>query len=116
MTQKVIYFTADDVPNPSELLELQAIIQPHLIEAPITVSTRNAKHAASMTEECDFVAGDVPDIEPYNEIAEFDPETFTPPVGTNQAVVTDGLELTIGASTYTFTVEDGEITAIAVES
>lgn len=41
-------------------------------------------------------------------------EAPSPTLPDTQAVVADGMELTIGSNTYAFTIADGEITAITV--
>ena len=41
-------------------------------------------------------------------------EAPTPTPAANQVLVTDGDVITVGTTTYTFTIADGEVTAIAV--
>lgn len=113
--KKVIYFSAGYSLTNDEKAELAAL---NAMAAPafeVNVSNGGASSGLeTVVEECDYAAGTIPDA--YSEVDEFDianpPRLETIPA--TQAVVYDTQELTIGESTYTFTVEDGEITGIAV--
>lgn len=127
MTQKILYFTAGPQPTVGELADIAALNA--LAEKPYEVVVRNAAANAEFgegrPEPGDFLAGSYPATYEFPEGHEdegdpiypvFDPDA--PPAPPNlpatQAVVSDGQELTIGGETFTFTVEDGVITAIDV--
>ncbi len=116
--QKILYFTAGPNPTVGEQADINALNA--LAAAPYQVGVRNGQQPAEYQpkpEEADFVCGTIP-------ASHDDPEDFpvfdidNPPnpgnLPSTQAVVSDGQELTIGEETFTFTVVDGEITAIAV--
>jgi hypothetical protein len=113
--KKVIYFSAGYDLTDDEVAEVAAL---NAIAAPaFEVNVSNGAVLSGLEtvlEECDYVAGTAP--EAYAEVDTFDIEN--PPrletVPATQAVVYDTQELTIGESTYTFTVEDGAVTGIAV--
>ena len=113
--KKVIYFSAGYDLTDDEKAELDAI---NALAAPaleINVSNGGVSSGLeTVLEECYYVAGTIPTA--YAEVDEFDidnpPRLETIPA--TQAVVYDTQELTIGEDVYTFTVEDGEITGIAV--
>lgn len=112
--KKVIYFSAGYDLTDDEIAELAAL---NTIGAPaLEINVSNGAVDPGIeggVEECDYVAGTVPTA--YSEVATFDidnpPRLDTIPA--TQSVVYDTQELVIGEVTYTFTVEDGEITAIA---
>lgn len=123
-TKKIIYFTAGSAVTSDENADIAAL---NALAAPAySVQVANASVPPNLgktpTEEggdvvrlmdCDFVAGTIPDD--YDDIAVIDPDAPPlPDVGDDHAVIADDQVLTIGAETFTFTVVDGEITAIAV--
>lgn len=113
--KKVIYFSAGYDLTDDEIAELAAL---NAIGAPaLEINVSNGAVDPGIeggVEECDYVAGTAPTA--YAEVDAFDidnpPRLDTIPA--TQAVVYDTQELTIGEAVYTFTVEDGEITGIAV--
>ena len=110
MTQKIIYFTAGFTATEEERAEIAAL-NDFVTAYSLTVSNGsvapnlgNDAGGDPILDACDFVAGTVPTI--YNAIPVLD-------IGA-QATVTNGQELTLAGSVYTFTVVGGEITAIDV--
>lgn len=85
--QKILYFTAGPNPSGPEQADIAALNA--LAAAPYEVGVRNGAEPALYQPK----PGNLP---------------------STQAVVSNGQELTVGGSTYTFTVVNGEITAIAV--
>ena len=113
--KKVIYFSAGYDLTDDELAEVAALNAIGAAALEINVSNGAVSSGLeTVLEECDYVAGTIPTA--YAEVDEFDIES--PPrletIPATQAVVYDTQELTIGESTYTFTVEDGAVTGIAV--
>ena len=110
MTQKIIYFTAGDVPTTEEKAEITAL---NAFASAYSVTVSNGSVAPNLgldsegdpiLDACDLVAGTVPTI--YEDLPVIDVAAI--------ATVTDGQGLELGGSVYTFTVVDGEITAIDV--
>ena len=115
MTAKIIYFTAGDVPTSGELADIAAL-NAFCDGYSLTVSNGAVAPnlGADVLDDADFVAGTVPAL--YDEVAVIDPDApFATAVGAGNAIVADEDELTLAGSVYTFTVEDGAITAITVE-
>jgi hypothetical protein len=109
--EKIIYFTAGDVPTSGETAAIAAL---NAFASAYSVTVSNGAKAPGLgldgegdpfLDQADFVAGTVPSI--YDELPVFDLGART--------VVTDGFEIALDGDVYTFTVEGGEITAIAVE-
>jgi hypothetical protein len=109
--QKIIYFIAGDVPTEGEIADIAAL-NAFANAYSVTVSNGSVAPGLGLDGEgdafldaADFVAGAVPD--PYEDVPVIDIAAI--------ATVTNGQELTLDGSVYTFTVEGGEITAIDVE-
>lgn len=116
--QKILYFTAGDKPTAPEQADIDALNA--LAAAPYEVGVRNATAPAlydPKPEAADFVCGTIPtshsDAEDF-PVFDIDNPPTPGNLPSTSAIVSDGQELTVGGSTYTFTVVDGEITAIAV--
>ncbi|WP_019170675.1 hypothetical protein [Pseudaminobacter salicylatoxidans] len=119
-TKKIIYFTAGSAVTSAEKADIAALNA--LTEPAYSVQVSNGAVSSglgktgagnSVLETCDYVAGSAP--ADYGVIPTFDPDDPpAPDVGASRAVVENGQSLTIGESTYTFTITDGAITAIAV--
>lgn len=104
---KVLYFTAAAAPTGPEQAAIDA-----LLAGQYDVQVRNAAQSAlygTKAEPCDFKAGSAP--AEYDDVPVWDAGALLP---STSAIVSDAQELTVGGSTYTFTVVDGAITAIAV--
>lgn len=119
-TKKIIYFTVGPAVTAGEAADIAALNA--LTEPAYSVQVSNGavppnlgknSEGGNVIEACDFVAGTIPDD--YDGVDTIDPDAPpAPDVGDDRAVVSNGQELTIGGSTYTFTIADGAITAIAV--
>lgn len=131
MTQKIIYFTAGAVVTPEEIADIDALnalcepayslkvanaaVLPNLGMTPNPDPEPDPEDPANVPVlmDCDLVAGTIPDD--YSGKDEFDLDAPPDPdVGEDRIIIADGQVVTIGEETFTFTVEDGEITAIAV--
>lgn len=128
--QKIIYFLAGATATGPELAEIAAFneavaqgyqiqvsngsIPPGLGNMPNPDPDPEPEDPTDVVrpEVCDFVAGTVPDL--YAGKPEITPAEITGALTDTQIVVTDGDEIVIGEDTYTFTVVEGEITAIVV--
>ncbi len=116
--QKILYFTAGPNPSGPEQADIAALNA--LAAAPYEVGVRNGAEPAlyqPKPEAADFVCGTIPTSHSDTEdFPVFDIDNPPAPgnLPSTQAVVSNGQELTVGGSTYTFTVVDGQITAIAV--
>lgn len=128
-TKKIIYFTAGSVVTPGEAADIEALnalavptysvqvanasVLPNLGQMPNPDPEPEDPANVPILMDCDFVAGTIPDD--YDAIDVIDPDAPpAPDVGSDRAVVANEEVLTIGAETFTFTIVDGEITAIAV--
>lgn len=119
MPSKIIYFTAGDVATTGEVAEIAVLAG---LAQPYTLTVSNGAVAPNLgldgegdaiLDQCDFVAGTIPDL--YSEIGVIDLDSLPlPDLGATRVVLTDQDELVLGDTTYTFTIEDGEITAIDV--
>lgn len=126
MTKRILFFSAGRTLTEAEAASVDMIRQQ--AEKPYDVIVLNSE-ASSMYGhgliQADFVAGDEENIPdgykgdpeaepPVPAVPVYDPEEPpTPDLPETQAVVSNGDELTIGETTYTFTVAGGVITAIA---
>jgi len=130
-TKKIIYFTAGAVATSGEKADIEALNA--LCEPAYSLSVANGSvpdnlgmtpnldpdpepedpEFVPLLQACDYVAGTVPSA--YDGRDEIDPDAPPPPdVGADRAVISDGDVITIGEETFTFTIVDGEVTAIVV--
>jgi hypothetical protein len=112
MTRKIIYFTASAVPTAQELAAIDTLNALGGQQYQVNVSNATVDSGLGGIEASDFVAGSAPTD--YSAVPVFDVNNPPRPASmiAAQAVVYDGQALVIGATTYTFTVTDGVITAI----
>lgn len=118
--KKIIYFTAGAVVTSGEKADIAALnalaepaYQVQVSNGSVLPNLGKTDEGGNVIEASDYVAGTIPDD--YEGIDVFDPDAPPPPdVGTDKAIVADAQVLTLGEETFTFTIEDGEITAIAV--
>lgn len=106
MTKKVLYFLAGSEPTSDETTAIAAL----QTQLDVSIQVRAASPVAETNEleTCDYVAGTVPtdfEAKPVYTSGSTLPAT--------QAVVSNGQTLTLDGHTYTFTVADGAVTAIA---
>jgi hypothetical protein len=73
--ERIIFFTAGPVMTPEETIALAAIEE--AIAQQFSVVARNASESTAYgagLETADYVAGEVPDVAPYNQLPVFDPD------------------------------------------
>ncbi|QZA70453.1 hypothetical protein AH03_40 [Erwinia phage AH03] len=113
MTDKIIYFTASEKATTAEIADiaaLNAITEPYYA---LQVRNGRVPNVWGSLETADYVAGTIPDA--YEDVPVIDPDSPPAPgLSDTQAIVSTGQVVTIGTATYTFTVVDNVITAIAV--
>lgn len=113
MSKKIIYFTAASSPTSGELADIAALNGLSGPEYVVNVSNGSVDSGFGSIESSDYVAGTVPGD--YSGVTAFNISNPPRPASlpSNQAVVFSTQALVIGATTYTFTVVSGVITAIA---
>lgn len=105
MTDKILYFTAGRIPTTGEKAEIAAIEA--LCVKPFEVGVRNPIDSPSYgtPEEADYVAGTIPESEPYASLPEFDPaDPPTPSLPATQAIVGNGDSFPVTGGTVTVAV------------
>lgn len=114
----IIFFTKDEVPDVNEQAALDALVP--LTEPPFRVLVQNstipnAYGAGPLIP--DYVMGEVPELDEYEELDVFDPDAPPAPetLLANQAVVYDTQEIELeSGDTAKFTVVDGVVTDIEI--
>ena len=104
---KIIYFTASIVPTAQEVADIEAI---NASIHTLNVSNASVDNGLGTVEECDFVAGSVPDE--YSDKPIYDPSSGE--LEDDQAIVTDGDTVAIGDVTATLAVEDNAVTGASI--
>jgi hypothetical protein len=115
----IIYFTAGFKPTSGEAADIAALNN-FCTNYTLTVSNGSVApnlgrdgNGALLLDDASYVAGTVPSI--YSELPVIDPANpFATAIGDDKVIVTDADDITLDGKVYTFTVEDGAITAIAV--
>ena len=119
MTANIIYFTAGFAPTTEEAADIAAL-NAFCTGFSLTVSNGSVPPnlgsnalGAPLLDNASYAAGTVPSL--YSEVPLIDPDNpFDVAVGADSVVITDADVLTIGEETFTFTIEDGAVTAIVV--
>ncbi|CAA2409743.1 Virion structural protein [Xanthomonas phage Suba] len=108
MTDKILYFTAGRIPTTAEKAEIAAIEA--LCVVPYSVGVRNPIDSPNYgtPEEADYVAGTVPEEEPYASLPEFDPaDPPNPSLPADKAIVGNGDSYPVTGGTVSVAVAGG---------